>query len=111
MNIVFTIDFPNVLPEIKLTNEQRRNLFLVTKEALSNAMKHSGAESIHLSLVIEKDKYCFNVKDDGVGMPASKNKVGSNGLKNMKKRMEDISGSIEWKNEMKGTLVEYCLTI
>jgi signal transduction histidine kinase len=28
----------------------------------------------------------------------------------MKKRMEDIGGSIEWKNEMKGTSVEYCVT-
>ena len=110
MNVAFNIHFPEVLPEIKLTNEQRRNLFLVTKEALSNAMKHSQAETIDLSLEITKDKYCFTVTDNGVGMPAQKNKVGSNGVKNMKKRMEDIGGSIEWKNEMKGTSVEYCVT-
>lgn len=109
MNIAFSIHFPEVLPEIKLTNEQRRNLFLVTKEALSNAMKHSQADTIDLSLAITKDKYCFTVKDNGVGMPANKNKVGSNGVKNMKKRMEDIGGNIEWKNETKGTIVEYCL--
>ena len=109
MNVDFTIHFPEVLPEIKLTNEQRRNLFLVTKEALSNAMKHSGAECIHLSLVITNDTYCFTVKDNGIGMPINKSKIGSNGLKNMTKRMEDIGGTIVWKNVDKGTLVEYCL--
>jgi two-component sensor histidine kinase len=109
MNIAFSIQFPEVLPEIKLTNEQRRNLFLVTKEALSNAMKHSQADSIELGLEITKDEYCFTVKDNGVGMPVNKNKVGSNGLKNMKKRMEDIGGSIEWENGTKGTSVAYCL--
>ena len=111
MNVVFTIHFPEVLPEIILTNEQRRNLFLVTKEALSNAMKHSQATCIHLNVVISNDKYCFTVKDNGVGISANKFKIGSNGLKNMRKRMEDIGGTILWKNEIKGTLVEYCLIL
>ena len=108
MNVVFTIHFPEVLPEIILTNEQRRNLFLVTKEALSNAMKHAQAEGIELSVVITNDTYCFTVKDNGLGMPANKFKIGSNGLKNMRKRMEDIGGSIEWISEQKGTTVQYC---
>ncbi len=111
MQIDFNIDFPDVLPNITLTNEQRRNLFLVTKEALANAMKHAQATSIRLNLVITSEKYCFNVMDDGIGMGFNKQKVSSNGIKNMRKRMEDIGGTIQWINLPKGTLVEYCLEL
>jgi signal transduction histidine kinase/ligand-binding sensor domain-containing protein len=111
MNVHFNIDFPDVSPNIKLTNEQRRNLFLVTKEALSNAMKHAQATCIHLSLTEANNRYCFNVRDNGVGITGNKQKVGSNGLKNMKKRMDDIGGTIEWINESTGTRVEYCLAL
>ena len=109
MHVDFTIHFPEVIPGIKLSNEERRNLFLVTKEALSNALKHSKANQIILSLVVTKSMYRFSVTDNGVGLASNKLKVGNNGLKNMNKRMEDIGGTIEWINAEKGTRVEYCL--
>ena len=109
LNVVYTIEFPDVLPHIKLTNEERRNVFLVTKEALANAMKHAHATHIHLSMVITDTVYCFNVTDDGIGMAAHKIRVSSNGLKNMRKRMDDIGGTIEWIPGKQGTRVEYCL--
>ena len=108
MNVKFSIDFPDQVREIKLTNEQRRNLFLVTKEALSNALKHAQADEISLSLEIKSTQYCFTVKDNGRGIPEASIKPGSNGLRNMKKRMNDIGGTIEWSNDG-GTKVEYCL--
>ena len=111
LHLDYSIDFPEVNTEIKLTNEERRNLFLVAKEALTNAMKHANPKHIRLSLVIKPNNYCFNVEDDGKGMPESKMKIGSNGIRNMKKRMQDIKGTIDWINTNKGTRVEFCLPI
>lgn len=39
-DVRFDILFPEAVPDIRLSNEQRRNLYLVLREALNNAMKH-----------------------------------------------------------------------
>lgn len=109
MNVEFTICFPDEVPDIKLSNEQRRNLYLVTREALNNAMKHSKARSINLKMEIDRKRFCFSVTDDGIGFNSPVVKAGNNGILNMKKRMNEIGGSIEWLALEKGTKVEYCL--
>ena len=111
MDMHFEIYFPDAVPDIKLSNEQRRNLYLVTREALNNAMKHSGATCIQLKLQIKKKTCCFSVTDNGKGINEKINKPGSNGLINMKKRMEDIEGCIEWLSLKRGTTVKYCLAV
>ncbi|MDP4284487.1 MAG: two-component regulator propeller domain-containing protein [Bacteroidota bacterium] len=111
MSVEFSIDFPDIIPKINLSNAQRRNLYLVTREALNNAMKHSEATVIKLTLDINGKEYCFKVQDNGKGISAKWDKRGNNGLLNMKKRMEDINGTIEWPVCEKGTLVRYCLTV
>ena len=111
MDMHFEIYFPDAVPDIKLSNEQRRNLYLVTREALNNAMKHSEATCIQLKLEIQKKTCCFSVTDNGKGINEKVNKLGSNGLRNMNKRMEDIEGSIEWLSLERGTIVKYCLAV
>ena len=111
MDMHFEIYFPDAVPDIKLSNEQRRNLYLVTREALNNAMKHSGATCIQLKLEIQKNTCCFSVTDNGKGINKKVNKPGSNGLRNINKRMEDIEGSIEWLSLERGTTVKYCLAV
>lgn len=110
MEMQFNIEFPDEVPVIKLSNAERRNLYLVTREALNNAMKHAGATAILLKLEFTKMNSCFSVIDDGKGMSLAKIKADSNGLVNMKRRMEDIGGTIEWIPVEKGTQVKYCFT-
>ena len=110
LEMQFDIEFPDEVPPIKLSNAERRNLYLVTREALNNALKHAGATAIQLRMEITKRNGCFSVTDNGIGMNQVKIKAGSNGLVNMKKRMEDIGGTIEWLPIKKGTQVIYCFT-
>jgi signal transduction histidine kinase/ligand-binding sensor domain-containing protein len=108
LNVDYKISFPGFLPDVKLSNEQRRNLFLVTKEALNNALKHSGATTIELKAEIMDDKIKLSVLDNGKGLDAGKRQAGGNGLKNMQQRMTDINGEIEWVSQLsKGTRVNY----
>jgi signal transduction histidine kinase/ligand-binding sensor domain-containing protein len=105
------IAFQDVVPVIRLTNEQRRNLYLVTKEALNNVLKHSGARSVGLSCAIAGNHISFMVKDDGIGLTHRQQKVASNGLINMRKRMQDIGGEIDFVDEGNGLTVSYHLIV
>lgn len=110
-DIQFDINFPDEVPRIILTNEERRNLYLVTKELLNNAMKHSEASVISLCFGIRKNQLCFTVSDNGIGLQPKKIKEGSNGIRNLKKRMKDIKGSIEWEKITQGTEVNYTMPL
>jgi signal transduction histidine kinase len=110
MDVHFKINFPDTVADVKLSNVQRRNLYLVTREALNNAMKHSGAAAIQLKMEVVKSTCCFSVTDNGKGMCEIKSH-SSNGIRNMKKRMKDIGGSIEWLPQERGTTVKYCLLV
>lgn len=94
------------IPEKQFTNQQKRNLYLVVKEAINNAIKHANATKIEVLINFEPEVF-IQIKDNGKGFLENGNpKVGSgNGLRNMEKRIEEIGGKIDWKNG-KGTTVE-----
>jgi signal transduction histidine kinase len=90
----YTIRLPENGKDISLSNEQRRNILLVTKEIIHNAVKHSKARNIELFASLQDNQLNFAVKDDGIGfMPAVK--FAGNGLKNIRHRIEELKGSIE----------------
>jgi signal transduction histidine kinase/streptogramin lyase len=103
------IDFPDQAPNIKLSNEQRRNLYLVTKEGLNNVLKHAKATSVTLRVGFSGSCMQFEISDNGTGLDNKKVKTTGNGLKNMRKRMDDISGNIEWISSSRGLCVRYSL--
>lgn len=107
----FDIYFPDEVPLIKLTNEERRNLYLVTKELLNNALKHAEASVISVSFWVNKNQLRFTVRDDGIGIHQRKTREGANGIRNLKKRIKDINGNIEWKNIKQGTEVNYTMPL
>ena len=104
--IEFAIHFPRELPVVKLSNEERRNLFLVVKEALHNALKHAAADRIDLTLETTREHIVFTVQDDGKGM-SDKVRAGANGLRNMEKRMLDIGGSCSIATGASGTVIRF----
>ena len=95
---------PENLPELEVSGEVRRNIFLVVKEALNNIVKHSGATEVKLILQEENNGLALLIHDNGKGIDFEKIRQFGNGLKNMKKRMDDlgIEFSIENNN---GTVV------
>ena len=109
--LVLKIHFPDEIPPIKLSNEQRRNLYLVTKEALNNVMKHAHACNVTLCLRFETNRLNFEVADDGRGLIVKSGRPAGNGLKNMRKRMEDIGGTIDWISCENGFRVAYSLEV
>jgi signal transduction histidine kinase len=81
-----------------------RHLYLIFKEAVSNAVKHSQCSHARVLLRYEGGALTMQVCDDGVGFtPAAK--PGHHGLESLKSRAGLLNGTIEWHFES-GTTVE-----
>ena len=66
------------------------HLLAVLTESLSNAVRHSGAETITVSVAVEDDALTMELADDGCGF----SETGSgNGLDNMVRRAAELNGS------------------
>jgi signal transduction histidine kinase/ligand-binding sensor domain-containing protein len=103
----FTAD--EKLNQLQLSMEQRRNIYLIFKEALNNALKYAGCRNMRIELRRENHSLVLSVKDDGKGFnerAVSENKRGGNGLKNMRDRAAEINGElIIHTEENKGTQI------
>jgi len=110
-NIQYTINTPDRLPDLKLSNLERRNLFLVTKETLNNALKYAQAAAVTLSVEIREYTLYCEIKDDGQGFESDKIRRTANGLKNMRSRMKEIGGYFEIKSSSLGTTVLYSIPL
>jgi ligand-binding sensor domain-containing protein/signal transduction histidine kinase len=91
----YRLEVPPQLPALSITPELRHNVFLAAKEAVNNIVKHSHANSAWLRLALEPDRFILELEDNGLGLPPEADKKGRNGLRNMRKRMEDIGGAFE----------------
>lgn len=90
----------NIVPEIKVTPEaasntppldKRKNIYLICKEAINNAVKYSGATELAVHFIGKEKWLHIIVKDNGQGFNPDSNKNG-NGLTNMRDRAEQIDG-------------------
>ena len=95
----------------KLSLEQRRNLYLIFREALNNAVKY--AESTQIDLVLNlKSRYLkMELTDNGKGFDVEKIKRG-NGLNNLETRAKEIGGQLTIKSEPgKGTCINLMVVL
>jgi len=86
------LDVPPGLPDLPLNAEQRHTLFLVTKEALANAAKHSAASEVWLRVVLKDALLKLVVEDNGRGFEVGTLPTNRNGLKNIENRMRCLGG-------------------
>jgi signal transduction histidine kinase len=105
-------DLPEHLPPQTLTSEARRNLFLVTKEALHNILKHAEAKDVQIKIALHGDDLELSIADNGKGFCQQEVSRFGNGLKNMKKRMTDIGGKFEISSRQgEGTVIKIRLRL
>ena len=86
------IDFPEKVPVRELPADIRHGLFMVVKEALHNAVKHSGATEITLSVQLQNDLLHLSIADNGRGFSSPKENALADGLRNMRQRAADLGG-------------------
>ncbi len=83
----------------------KRNVVLILKEAVSNALKHASAKVIIVRMHIGANELTLQVADDGKGFDPANVRAGGNGLGNLRKRAEAIGATLSVESNGSGTLV------
>lgn len=95
--VVFDLDIAS--DEDDFSTVQRANLFRVVQEAVSNAIRHGGASTIHLSYMASDRDIMISIRDDGAGFDVEQSRMmseerGSFGLRNMRERVRLVGGTL-----------------
>jgi signal transduction histidine kinase len=88
--------------------------FLIAREALTNAFRHSDAKEIEVEVTYDDADFKLRVRDDGTGISASMleagGKPGHFGLIGMRERAKKLGGKLEiWSKPDAGTEVDLCV--
>lgn len=102
----FTI--PDQIPVLEMPGEKRKNIFYSVKEAVTNIIKHSGANLVTTTVQLVDHQIMIIIIDNGNGLK-QKTEFG-NGLLLMKKRLESYHGTVEISNSTEGG-VRVCLCV
>ncbi|MEI6021167.1 MAG: sensor histidine kinase [Bacteroidota bacterium] len=88
-------EVPADVKQLKLNMQQRKNIYLIFKEALNNITKYAGAKNCYMRFKNLNGKLLISIKDDGIGFDELPESFGGNGLMNMRARVKEINGQIE----------------
>ncbi|WP_448701865.1 sensor histidine kinase [Mucilaginibacter sp. AW1-3] len=94
-DIDFDTNMPDTLPAVVINGVMRRNVYLIIKEILHNALKHSKATNVDLNFEIEQDNLMVFIKDNGVGIKNTRGNPDSMGLKSINQRIQTLKGKME----------------
>jgi signal transduction histidine kinase len=91
------LDVARDLPAAPLNAEQRHSLFLAFKEALSNAVQHSGGTDLTVGIAAPDGVLTITVSDNGRGTEPAQagEQAGADGLGNMNRRLQQLGGRCE----------------
>jgi signal transduction histidine kinase len=79
---------------IRISMETRKNIYLIFKEAVNNAVKYSGANRLKVSLEQTDHQIKMEVADNGKGFDVSSIRKG-NGIENMMQRAKAVNGEVK----------------
>ena len=88
-------NFPEAVPDVHLSAEARRNVFLAVKESLHNIVKHSSATEAVITLRNTGTAIEILIEDNGRGFSPGTRSSSGNGLENMTMRLAQINGACE----------------
>ena len=105
-NITLCMNIEDTTNGLKLGMDERRNIFLIVKEAINNAVKHSGCTTLEVTFNVYHKQTEVSIIDNGRGFnpqsPSSRN-----GLVNMKRRAQQIESELTIRSEKdKGTSIK-----
>jgi signal transduction histidine kinase len=96
------VDFELRTPEpgknVELSLQARRQVFLIFKECIHNAARHSGCTAVAAELKIADQEGVLTIEDNGTGLrPEEKapRLTGGTGIPNMRRRSQELGGRMQ----------------
>jgi signal transduction histidine kinase len=110
-NVQLQFHAPERDRELKLGADVRRDVFLIFKEAVNNAVRHSGCTTAAISLRVETGMLALEISDDGKGLGSVEDDEGQ-GISGMRRRAENFGGKLDIvSHEGEGTTVRLLVPI
>ncbi len=110
-NIRYELYLDAAFEEKKLDMEQRRDIYLLYKEAVNNISKHAQATQVSIQIAIQLNELWLTIKDDGKGFEPNK-ETGRHGIKGMKERIQKWKGEVVIKSAAnQGTSIQIRLPV
>jgi len=94
-NISFRLDLDGEYPPMLVSSDTRNHLLLSMKEALTNAVRHASAKTIHVKIHVEGERLEVLVSDDGCGFDVGRSVEAGHGLQNLADRMALVKGRVD----------------
>lgn len=87
---------------VKLSPLERRHLYLIFKEALNNAARHSEATSVSMSIAVAGRHLSAVIRDNGKGFmpPKATESVGRHGLPSLIGRAMQLGGELKMDSQI-----------
>jgi signal transduction histidine kinase len=86
------MNFDESLNDVKLNMEERKNFYLIYKEAINNLVKYAGCKNVWVDMSLRQNTVTLIIRDNGKGFDVANTSTG-NGIFNMKKRAEFLNGT------------------
>ncbi|RYY14608.1 MAG: histidine kinase [Chitinophagaceae bacterium] len=110
--IRFHFDYDPGIESLSLGMTQRKNFYLIFKEAVNNAVKYAECLNLYVTIQTRNFRLEMIIRDDGKGFEVhhltehNRLSLSGNGFKNMTVRAKEMKGSCEFLSEPgKGTTV------
>lgn len=92
---VLDISLDYRLNNLPLTPNEEIHLLQIVREALQNAVRHSGGQSVWVKVVQDDQKQVqVSIEDDGIGIASSPEKLNHYGLAIMRERSKNLGGEL-----------------
>jgi signal transduction histidine kinase len=107
-NIRCRVNLPEHFPDRAVSPEARHNLFMAVKEALNNVARHARATEVKLRVTTTDERIEIAIDDNGQGFAHAPDNARSDGLRNMRQRMEEIGGQLILESQPgSGTRIQF----
>jgi signal transduction histidine kinase len=96
---------------VGLPPDRARHVLLITKEALTNVLRHADASEVSVILRLEHRTLTLEVRDDGCGFDPAETHAGM-GLRNLRRRAAESGGELRVESSRcQGTTVIFRLPV
>jgi signal transduction histidine kinase len=98
--------------DLPISAAARHNLYLASKEALHNIVKHAAGSEVWIRLRLTEAGFMLSIEDNGSGFDPARQPARGHGLQNMRQRLEKIGGRCEIESAPgAGTRVKFSVPV